>query len=172
MSHAQFAGQFHAPGFLHNFSDGGQIFFAGDVDTRVWMGTDTELKEFKLFARYLIGQDAPDELFARYARANSIFFGEGCNPKETATLALACQHPWTLPYLDAACGLLRPDHLLRKRLLVMTAILETTPALADHFLSPSTQGRISLLTEVGWTILLAVGKGIVGLVLFGKYIVR
>ncbi|HEV1995132.1 MAG TPA: hypothetical protein VGR03_12455 [Candidatus Acidoferrum sp.] len=136
------------------------------------MGTDTERKEFNLFARYLIGQEAPDELLPRYVRANSILFREGCDPKETAAVAFVCRHPRTLPYMDAACGLLRPDHLLRKKLLVIMAILETTPALADHFLSRATRGIWPLLAEVAWTGLVASVKGIVGLVLFGRYVVR
>jgi hypothetical protein len=157
---------------LHKFFARGQIFFACADNTREWMGTDTERNEFELFARYLLGQEAPDELLPRYLNANSILFREGCDPKETAAVAFVSRYPRTLPYIDAACGLLRPDHLLRKKLLVMMAILETTPALADHFLSRPTRGMLPLFAEVAWTGLVASVKAVVGLVLFGRYVVR
>ena len=50
--------------------------------------------------------------------------------------------------LDAAAGLLRPGGALRNRILLMAAILETTPEFADHFL-PQHMGPLALVLHVG-----------------------
>jgi hypothetical protein len=81
--------------------------------------------------RYLIGQNPPQELVDRYVAANRMLF-----PGETGSgeLQFIRRHPSTLPLIDAAAGLLKPESIVRKKALLMTAILEATPAYADYFL--------------------------------------
>jgi len=96
---------------------------------------DAELAtECQVLARYLIGQEPPQELVDRYIAANRILIKEeGSGPLESE-LRFVRRNPSTLPFIDAAAGLLKPESLLRKKLLVMTAILEATPIYAGFFL--------------------------------------
>ena len=66
--------------------------------------------------------------------------------------------------LDGASGLLRPGGALRNRILLMAAILESTPEFADHFL-PRQVGPIALAVRVGAAGTVAVANALVGAVL-------
>jgi hypothetical protein len=117
--------------------------------------------EARLIGRYLVGRLPPPELVARYRDACTTLFAAPVAPADAATLAFVHRHPWALPLLDAACGLLRPGNLLRSKVLVMCAILEASPAFADEFL-PRASGRVALglrLAALGTT---AVGKAVLG----------
>ena len=63
----------------------------------------------------------------------------------------------TLPYLDAAAGVLARQSLLRKKVLLAAAILEASPVYADFFLA-EVEGRIRLLGLLAWQGALGVGK--------------
>ncbi len=89
--------------------------------------------ECLLFARYLTGQAPPRALLDRYVRAHTILLLDEARPGDLALVAFARKHPWSLPFLDAALGLLEPRALLRKKLLVTVALLETTPEFTDWF---------------------------------------
>src|SRR5687767_12542433 len=103
---------------------------------------DSELRrEAVIFTRYLVQTDPSETLIARYCEANrELFAGETPSDDDAAVLDLARRHPWTIAGLDARAGLLRPASLLRKKLLVMLAIVETTPDLA-----PRTEPRAASL---------------------------
>jgi hypothetical protein len=90
--------------------------------------------------RYLVGTTPSDELAERYARAHGRVLREPPTPADEAILAFAQTHPWSLPLLDAGTAVVRSAPLLRHKLLVMTAILEATPAHADRMLG----GRVAL----------------------------
>lgn len=91
---------------------------------------DADLRsEAILFSRYLVGREPDEALVDRYCRASEALFAGRAGD---ATLDFARRHPWSIPMLDAADGIRGGDSLLRKKLLVMTAILETTPTLVDR----------------------------------------
>src|SRR4051812_29384504 len=77
-----------------------------------------------VFGKYLVDHEPAETLVERYCQANEELFGDA--PSDPA-VDLARKHPWMVPMLDAAAGLRGGDSLLRKKLLVMMAILETTP---------------------------------------------
>lgn len=90
--------------------------------------TDDLRAEAIAFGRYLVDHTPGDELVDRYCRANAeLFAHEAPDP----AVAYARVHPWAISLLDAAAGLAAmrggEPSLLRKKLLVMTAIVETTP---------------------------------------------
>jgi hypothetical protein len=87
--------------------------------------------EARLMARYLLGVDLAPELVARYEQACTRLFSDAPD----AALLFVRRHGWALPWLDAASGLCRPSSALRRRVLVMVAILETTPRHASFFLA-------------------------------------
>ena len=88
--------------------------------------------EALVFGRYLVDREPAEILVDRYCRANELLFAGQGSDEDRAVVAFACRHPWSVPMLDAAAGLTAAESLLRKKLLVMTAIIETTPELVDR----------------------------------------
>jgi hypothetical protein len=122
-------------------------------------------EEAAIFARYLVRSAAPADVVARYREAVGRLFPGPDGARDRALLAFVHRHPWSVGCLDAAAALLAPGSRLRQRLLVMAALLETTPDGAAEFLPREpTLGELALrLPAIG---LGAVGRLLVGLVLF------
>lgn len=97
-----------------------------------------------MFGRYLIGREPGEALVDRYCRANQALFG---GETDDAVLAFARAHPWSIAMLDAGSGLSGGESLLRKKLLVMTAIVETTPELVERF-----EQRAASLPGLAWRV--------------------
>jgi hypothetical protein len=93
-------------------------------------------REAGLFARYLLDRDPPEELIARYIAASEEVFPQLPTADDAALLAFVGRHPGALPFVDAAAGVLRPGSLLRKKILLMAAILEASVHHAREFLAP------------------------------------
>lgn len=88
---------------------------------------DTDLRtEARVFGRYLVGEAPSDVLVERYCAATHAIPDV---QTDDVIVAYARRHPWSVSLLDAAAGLTATSSLLRKKLLVMTAIVETTPEL-------------------------------------------
>jgi len=120
--------------------------------------------EARLFSRYLLGRDPAPEVSARYADACGALFGDEPDPRDAAVVAFARAHAWSLPFLDAACGLLDPRALLRRKLLLVLALMETVPENADAFLArPS--GRPRLVMRLAGQGVVSVAKLAGGLLL-------
>lgn len=90
--------------------------------------------EGAVLGRYLLGQEPRSEAVARYVEGCARVLAEPFAREDVSLVAFACRHPWSLPCLDAACGLLRPQSLLRQKTILMLAILETMPEHASLFL--------------------------------------
>ena len=86
------------------------------------------------FGRYLVGAAPSEELAERYERAHAHVLREPPTRADEAVLAFVRAHPWSLPLLDAGTALVRGAPLLRRKLLVMMAILEATPEHAERTL--------------------------------------
>ncbi len=71
--------------------------------------------------------------------------------------------------LEAAIGALRRDSLLRRKILVMMAILETTPDFASHF-EPQSMGVMKLALQVCRYAILSVIKIGTGLLLYAVFV--
>lgn len=120
--------------------------------------------EARLFCRYLIGTEASADLLERYAAGCRRLFGGTPEPGEAAVIAFALRRPWSLPFLDAASGLAAPQSELRRRLLLMLALLEACPDHADFFL-PEPPGRMRAVARIGRAGLSAAAKAALGLLL-------
>jgi len=107
-------------------------------------------REAVRFSRHLVGSVPTELILQRYVHAATVLFGGETSP----ALEFTRRHPWALPWLDAACGLRRPEDPLRKHLLVMTAILETTPDYADELL-PRHARFWPLVCSLAWNALRA-----------------
>ena len=121
--------------------------------------------EARVFARYLVRTEPAPELVARYADAMTALFPEPPAPADAALVRFACDRPWSVPFLDAASGLVAPSSRLRAKILVMAAILETTPALADEFLPRNEVPLAALAVRLAGAGLAAVGYALGGFVL-------
>lgn len=86
--------------------------------------------EAAAYGRYVMGFEIDGAARDAYARAASTL---GYDASDAITRFVQ-RHPWALPGLDAALALTRPDTLLRKKLLLMAAVLETRPEYSAAFL--------------------------------------
>jgi hypothetical protein len=105
--------------------------------------------EARRFAAYLIDRELPPALIERYRRANDQLLPDPPAAQDRALMALVRAHPALLPLLDGASGLIRPTCLLRKKLLIMLALLETTPEFADWFEPPARGGVRTIVALIG-----------------------
>src|SRR5215475_1584102 len=103
--------------------------------------------EGSLLGRYLIGRDPGPVAVRRYRDGCGRLFGEAATPEDGRLIGFVRRHPWSLPFLDAACGLTRPKSLLRQKLFLMLAVLETIPGHATEFL-PAPRARASALLRL------------------------
>lgn len=111
-------------------------------------GADHELRaEAIQFSRYLIGAEPTEELIARYCAACAILLTAPPPASDRKILAFARAHPWSIALFDASTGA-SPGSLFRKKLLVMMALLETTPRFVEQT-SPVTVGWGKLIVRVG-----------------------
>ena len=107
-------------------------------------------REARTLSRYIVGAAPADELVQRYVAGCRSLLGGPVGPldRRLNDLSFACAP--LLPALDAAAGLLRPNTLLRRKLLLASAILETCPEHCDHFL-PEPLSWPRLLARFLWT---------------------
>lgn len=118
-------------------------------------------REARLLSCYLLGIEPSPELAKRYVAAHAKLLGPE-PPSEQALADYCLDHPWAIGPLDAACALLRPHALLRKKILLMAAILEASPDHADDFL-PHAYPTWSLLPRLAWWGSCAAAKALLGL---------
>ncbi|MGQ9588796.1 MAG: hypothetical protein ACUVYA_00720 [Planctomycetota bacterium] len=90
-------------------------------------------REARVFARYILGRETAPHLIERYARAHEALGPALRSERGARAVALAARRPWLLPFLDAAASLVEPQGLLRKKLLLMLAILETSTEHVEVF---------------------------------------
>ena len=127
---------------------------------------DKELRaEAIVIGRYLVGVVPEPELIARYAAANRALFPDPPAAGDQVLLDHCRRRPWTLPLLDAAAGLLGSQSLLRKKIVVMAAVLETTPRHVEDF-RPEVVSAPAFLIRVSWLGIRAAGKAVAGVVLW------
>lgn len=105
------------------------------------------IDEGRRLARHLIGRPVALDILARYQQAHLKRAADLAG--DSPALALFRRRPWLLPFLDAGCARWRPDDPLRRKLLLMTAILECTPRHAERFL-PEHRGFWALALRVVW----------------------
>jgi hypothetical protein len=117
--------------------------------------------EAQVLARYLLGRDAVAEAVQLYERACA---DEGDAPEdERRVLRFALARPWSIAALDGALALVRPHALLRRRVLLMTAILEARPDYCAEFLPARRSGWYAL--AIAWVALRAAVQTCAGLAL-------
>ena len=121
--------------------------------------------EGELLARYLLGPAASIEsdLLERYADGCETLFDGLEGPGDVAVVDFVRRHPWALASVDAAAALLCPQTLIRKKLLLLLAVLETTPAHVDSF-TPVPRSRAGILLRLVWWAGRNAGQALIGAV--------
>jgi len=126
-------------------------------------------REARIFTRYLVARDCPPPCADRFARGTVALHSGLARDDELAVTRFAVAHPWTLPLLDAGAAITGRGRLLRARLQLMAAVLETTPEFADDFL-PRASSRARVLATLAWSGLSTALMAVVGAPLL--YLVR
>lgn len=130
------------------------------------LNDDRELKEEAvLITKYLLDYSPTEELCKRYIEANRVLLDNYNSKSNSHELGFIRLHPWALPFIDAAAGLLSPGSIVRKKVLLMAAILETSPVYADYFLHRA-DNHLSLLVNIVWNGLRIVFKLSVGIPIY------
>ena len=101
-------------------------------------------RECDALARYLVGRPCPADVAERYTRAVDEL-DLTLSPLESAIWNAACAFRPILACLDAGVALWNKNGVIRRRLLVMFALLEASPANTDRFLF----SRRSVVAHVG-----------------------
>jgi hypothetical protein len=121
------------------------------------------VEEGRILSRYVLGgEETTREILERYARASTVVFQGSPPPGDLAVLRFIRRRPWSLPLLDAAAGLIDPDSLLRKKLLLVVAILEATPAHVETF-TPRPSSRVAVMARLAIWGTSSVLKALAGL---------
>ena len=130
-------------------------FYKTDFDQRL-------KNESVLIAKYLIGSHLPKELSDRYVSANQELMKNFVPENTYAELDFILRHDWTLPFIDAAAGLLLPNSIVRKKVLLMAAILETSPFYASQFFQKP-DSALKILIICAWNGFRSIFKLIIGI---------
>lgn len=117
--------------------------------------------EARVLARHLMGDNAPAELLSRYTNCVRSKIGAGLDDKQNFMTSLALKRPTWIGPLDAFLGIYDRNHDLRKRLLIMAALMETTPNFAPQFLSSkvSSTNLMMLALRLIPTIMVKISSG-------------
>jgi len=94
-------------------------------------------REAAVLARYLIGREPASTLTARYINAEQTVGRKDADRLDRQIVDFAVQHYWAIAGLDTACAVLRPQAVLREKLLRLAAVLEASPEGAQDFLPKS-----------------------------------
>jgi len=115
--------------------------------------------EAAAFGEYLLGREIDAESRQIYARAAAELHYDVTD----AATRFALRRPWSIGALDAALALTQPAALLRRKLLLMAAVLEARPEYCDAFLPRERRKRDALI--VAAVAVRAALLGLLGLVL-------
>jgi hypothetical protein len=92
-----------------------------------------ELNEAIILSKYLLGQGSSEQEDKLYheamTRLNILLTGQ-----EAKVWKYMMTHPRSVPYIDAALALTKPNGNIRRKIFVMLAILEASPTHSDQFL--------------------------------------
>lgn len=117
-------------------------------------------QEAIVFGKYLLGGETPDDKsIALYEAAHQHKKIEA-SEKEKKLLAFAVKNRWALGAIDGALAFKNPDHVIRKKLLVMSAVLECRPQYAKLFI-PEKRNFLYVFV-FGWIGVRAICKAIFG----------
>lgn len=122
-----------------------------------------EHNEAQVFGKYLLGGATPDEksvaLYKAAHQHKPIIVPES----EKKLLSFALRNRWALGAIDGALAFRNPEHVIRRKLLVMSAVLECRPQYA-HLFIPEKRSFLYVFA-FGWIGFRAVCKSMFGTII-------
>lgn len=119
-------------------------------------------REAEIFGTYLLGQKPSENAIGLYERAmetlNIPVIGGDARLQK-----LMLDNPAAIGVIDSGLALVKSKSMLRRKLLVYLAILESLPEYADLFLPTSTSAFYPLY--IFWVGIRAAFKGVVGAII-------
>src|SRR5262245_19625526 len=109
-------------------------------------------KEAIAIAKYLTEREPEEFVIDRYISGGNAKFGIITETKDQKLQLFIVEHPSTLPCIDAACAVLFPKLQLRNKILLMVAILETTPEYCDFFFPSPFNKSLFFLKTLGYLL--------------------
>lgn len=119
--------------------------------------------EPQVFARYLGARSTDEALIKQYRQAVEVL-QVSLSDADKRLLQKLVSMPFLLPFIDGALALRKPDHPVRERILIMSALMETDKKYIAHFLVEKNFSFPILRFLYRGSV--AVLKGGVGLILF------
>ena len=114
------------------------------------------MTEAEVFGKYLLGEIPNQKCILLYENAMNKL-NISLNKNEEKLLRFIIRNPNSVKWIDSGLAMFRKESAIRKRLLVMNAILETIPEYADLFFSKRISGIYIL-----WVGVRAGFKAIIG----------
>jgi hypothetical protein len=132
------------------------------------MSDSTQLEqEARVFGRYLLGRVPSGYVIGKYRwlSATALFRDEPQDGLDRALLTAARWHPWLARIADLHARFFRPTTRLRKKLLLLAAILECSPGSAAR-LNRSGGGSVAAVAALVGLGVVSVMMLVAGLVIF------
>jgi hypothetical protein len=129
----------------------------------------TLAQECRVFSRYLAGIEATPYLLEAYVRGHAHLPAGRVPPDalDQLLLGVARRSPWLTRIADAYARRARPTGILRQKLVLQLAVLESSPP-AHGWINGAETGPIPLvLAKVGWAVGLAVLSLVIAAIAFG-----
>ena len=113
---------------------------------------DAWRRECAVFCRYLSGEDASDYLSAQYVAAHECGAVElaGTTNFERAVASIARSAPWLTRMLDAHERVFANGSLLRRKLVLVLALLESKSPPADTLDAPTHGSNFGMFARMAW----------------------
>lgn len=128
----------------------------------------SELMEAKVFAEHLLGKGFPSVILDRYIECIRAKQKDGLAHTPAPLTNAVLSNPQWIGSVDTFLGLFQRDHDLRQRLLILTALIETTPEYSSRFLSNQTSAMD--LLRLGFRLgPLLLGKAFLGSLFFAMH---
>jgi hypothetical protein len=109
------------------------------------MNSDGLERQCRLFSRYLLDREPTAYVLSQYLRAHQVhpeFVNARLKPFDEALLRLGPGSRLTMPMVDAYARIFAPRSMLRKKLILLLAILESSPGSFESLESPTATSRV------------------------------
>lgn len=116
-------------------------------------------KEAKVLGKYLISKEVNNQTVALYEKA-VVLRDFKRTTKDKKIEAFAVKFPFLLGFIDGGLALVFKSAVLRKKIFIMLAVLETIPEYSNKFLIEKTSFTILILNGIR-----GVYRGLVGVLL-------
>jgi hypothetical protein len=112
------------------------------------------------FGKYLLSGVTPDDKSIALYEAAHQHKKLDVPANEQKLFSFALRNRWALGAIDGALAFKNPDHIVRRKLLLMSAILESRPQYADRFIPK--KRSFFYLFAFGWIGFRAICKALFG----------